>query len=381
MKKIFWTVTILMYVLACKSISSQKGISQSKQKRIGIIEDTWIRTKIDSAMQKNNIPALAVGIIINGKLSAVEGFGHLNRESTIKVDGNTLFQIGSDTKKFTGIIVNNLVSEGKLSLDEPITTYLENVLTDEGKRKVSGITLRILLHHTSGIPTREPSNKRIDGNPMLIEMTENDIINDINAMKLDFEPKAKFGYSNFGYAVVGFICEKISGQLYADLVKKYITDIYNMPNTVVFPNQKQSQWIAQPYRKDNRNIKSAPWKMGKMTPAGGIYSNIHDISNLVLAQIRAYQKFNENGNKSDPLILTENSDTDKAHYGFGLSKVIDESGIRYGHGGDLDGYASGYVFNPKENLGLIMLTSSGGRWFGNLEKEIRIYLMENNKHL
>lgn len=378
MSKLVLVVLVVIYVVSCKSISSQYQNDPSIQNEISLIQDTWIRNKIDSTMEENNIPALSVGIIENGKLASVEGFGYLSRETDEKVDGNTLYQIASDTKKFTGIIVNNLVSEGKVDLDEPIVTYLKGVLSSDGKQNVAGITLKRLLYHRSGIPNREPSNRRIDGDPMTIPFTEEDLINDLNIVKLDFEPNAKFSYSNFGYALVGYICEKVSGQDYSTLVKKYITDKYGMPNTVVYPDIEQSKLIALPYRKDNRAIKSKPWTMGKMTPAGGIYSNVKDASNLMLAQMKVYREVREKSNISSPLILTEESDTDHGHYGFGLAKVVDEYGIHYGHGGDLDGYASGYVFIPKGDLGLIMLTSSGGKWFGQLEKEIRVYLTERN---
>lgn len=383
MKYLKLTIIVLVLFTTCKPKTKDLQTKQLEETELDIAktinpENEWIHRKIDSTIKANNIPALSVGVIRDGKLAYVEGFGYLKRDSNIKVDENTLFQIGSDTKKFTGIIVNNLVSEGKLKLEEPITSYLKNELSSEGERKIGGITLNILLHHKSGIPNREPSNERIDGDPMLIPFTEENMIKDLNILELDFEPGEKFSYSNFGYAIVGYICEKVSGQDYSALVKKYVTNKYNMPNTVDYPSIEQSKLIAIPYRKDHRNVESKPWTMGKMTPAGGIYSNIKDLSNLMLAQVRAYQKLYEKGDKIDPLILTEeNSDTNEGQYGFGLGKSVDDTGVRYGHGGDLDGYASGYVFLPKKDLGLIMLTSSGGQWFGQLEKQIRIELITN----
>lgn len=380
-RPILISLILLSLVLTMKAhiYGTLQGTSNNN---IGLdtIETSWIRHKIDSTLQSRNIPSLVIGIVSDDKLAWVEGFGHLNRESTVQVGANTLYQIGSDTKKFTAIIVNNLVSEGKLALDEPVITYLKDVVLKDSMQKLAGVTLRLLLLHKSGFPYREPTQRRIDGDPMLIEYTEQDIVNDLNSMKMDTVPGTKFNYSNFGYAVVGYICEKVSGQDYAALVKKYVADKYGMLNTTVFPDNEQSKLIAWPYRKDNRNIKSAPWKMGKMAPAGGVYSNITDISNLMIAQMKAYQKFNESVSKNDPLILTEKLETSKAHYGFGLAKTVDTLGVRYGHGGELDGYASEYVFMPKEGLGIILLTSSGGRWFGELGKGIRIYLIQNRKN-
>lgn len=366
--------------MAFQSLSAQKRANPTSQKEIGAVEISRIRNKIDSALQKNNIPALSIGVVADGKLLWVEGFGCLNRESDVKVNGNTLYQIASDTKKITAIIVNSLVLEGKLSLDEQVTTYLKDILSKESMEKMAGITIRRLLRHKSGVPYREPTQKRTDGDPMLVEYTEQDIINDLNSMKLDSEPGTKFNYSNFGYAIVGYVCEKVSGKEYSALVKEYVADKYGMPNTGVYPDSTQVKSVASPYRKDNRNTKSVPWKMGKVTPAGGVYSSIQDLSNLMLAQMYVYQQLSENDKKVNPLFLNEIPDTAGGHYGFGLSKVVDEDGIRYGHGGDLDGYASTYVFMPKEDVGLIMLTSSGGKWFSALQQEIRIYLTQHRRN-
>ncbi|MBX2923868.1 MAG: beta-lactamase family protein [Chitinophagaceae bacterium] len=379
MEKNVWIALVAMAIIACTSISGPKENGSSDRKKISDAEIAWIRSKIEHTLRSCNIPSLAIGIVGNNELAWAEGFGHLTRESPVKMNANALFQIASDTKKITAIIVNNLVAEGKLELEEPVITYLRDVVSANNANKLSGITLRLLLLHKSGIPYRAPGQKGIDGEPMLVEYTEQDIINDLNPVQLETLPGIRFNYSNFGYAVIGYICEKASGQSYAALVKKYIADKYGMKNTSVVLDSKQLQLIAWPYRKDNRNIKSLPWNMGKLTPAGGVYSNIKDISTLLIAQMRAYREFNKSVNENSPLILTEKSETAGAHYGFGLAKFVDTLGVRYGHGGNLDGYASEYVFMPKEGLGIIMLTSSGGEWFDELGKEIRAYLIMNGR--
>lgn len=361
-----------LFVLVLIPLSAVRTDAQQLAEKV---ENERVSFIIDSTMKANNIPSLVVGIVRHGRLSFTAGFGYLERESPVKADENSLFQMGSDTKKFTGILVNNLVAEGKLKLDEPVTTYLKNQLSPESRQKLAQVTMENLLQHRAGIPNREPSNKRLEGDPMTIELTEDTMISDLNTMKLDFEPGTKFNYSNFGYAIAGYICEKVTGQSYAALVKKYITAKYGMPNTAVDLQPEQEKLIAWPYRKNNRNVKSKPWTMGKMTPAGGLYSNIRDLSALMIVQVRAYQHYAESKQKADPLILTENKT--EGHYGFGLAKVTDSVVVHYGHGGDLDGYASGYVFAPDANWGLILLCSSGGRWFARLEKQLMAQLTNN----
>ncbi|WP_266204511.1 serine hydrolase domain-containing protein [Pontibacter kalidii] len=342
------------------------------------VENEWIRTKIDSAMKANNIPAISIGVIRNGKLSYVEGFGEKERGSTSKVTERTVYQIGSDTKKLTGILANNLISEGKLRAEESIVTYLPDALTSEAKEKLNAITVQHLLLHRSGLPYRAPGNKRIDGEPMLVPYTEQDLLKDLNELQLESEPGSDFGYSNFGYAVVGYILEQASGQSYGALLKKYIADRYDLENTFVAPDAAQMELIATPYRKDDRNRKTSLFVMGKLTSAGGVYSNVEDVSKLMLAQMQAYRLFSQKGDKNNPLILTESDGIEGSHYGYGLNKTVDKGTTRYGHGGDMDGFASGYVFYPELNKGLILLTSSGGRWFGQLEGELRRKLFEQD---
>ncbi len=363
---------VLLTTCSLPAATAQKNAFRENRQLVQKLE-----MLIDSTMKQNNIPAISVGIVTDGVLAYARGFGVTDRGQNTPVDEHTLYQIGSDTKKFTAIIVTNLLSEGKLALQEPITTYLKSQLTDSARRKLSAITLEMLLHHTAGIPNREPSNKRKDGDAMTIEFSEDSLVRDLNVMKLDFIPGSNFAYSNFGFAIIGYICEKVTGHSYADLVKKYVTNKYNMPNTGVYLNAEQQNRIAWPYRKDNRMIKSTPWTMGKMTPAGGIYSNVRDVSNQMIAQISAYRHFSDNKQRAHPLILTD--DKKEAHFGYGLAKVVDSIGVRYGHGGDLDGYASGYVFAPEENFGIILLTSSGGRWLARLEKQMLIEMMKSRR--
>ena len=87
--------------------------------------------------------------------------------------------------------------------------------------------------------------------------------------------------------------------------------------------------------------------MGKMAAGGGVYSTIIDSAKLMIAQLEAYRSTAEASEEGHPLILTDKNDEHGQYYGFGLGQTIDENGARYGHGGDLDGFASAYLFSPK----------------------------------
>ena len=374
---------IMLFVIACYLVSSYSLYSQLETQDEVISKDTeeqltqWINHKIDSVAQKNNIPALSIGVLHKGKVILKKGVGVLHRDTKQPATENSMYQIASDTKKMTGIIVKNLVNEQKLDLDQPIVVYLGSLLENDAKERLKHVTVRHLLLHTSGLPYRQPTITRKDGEPMLNPYTKALLLNDLNKVTLQSEPGAEFGYSNFGYAIVGYVCELASQQTYAALIQKYISNAYDMTNTTVVLTDKQKELLATPYRKENRNEETSAFTMGTLTAAGGVYSTIHDQIQLMRLQMKTYSKKSD---PSNPLMLHKNPFEKENGYSFGLGKKVFDTGIQYGHGGDLDGFGSAYVFSPEYQSGVIILTSSGGKWIGELEKEI-FYKLTNRKYV
>ena len=108
---------------------------------------------------------------------------------------DTKFRVGSVTKQFTAMLIMQLVEEGKLKLDVPITTYIPDYPKDKGDK----ITIHHLLTHTSGIPnyTSLPTLNDFMRDPI----TPLDLVKIFWDLPLDFEPGEKFSYSNSGYIV------------------------------------------------------------------------------------------------------------------------------------------------------------------------------------
>ena len=332
-----------------------------------------IEEKVKKAIKDNNVPALSIGVIEDGEIQLLEGFGVMKRGSERKAEAKSIYQIASQSKMFTGIIVNNLIQEGKLSVEEPISTYLTKDITKNTKEKLDKIQLKHLMNHTSGISRDGFSvySNRAEGEPVTKGYSKKELIADINKIELESEPGSQFQYSNSGYAIVGFICERVSGLPYQGLLKKYITDKYGLPNTSVNLNSDQRSIRVTPYRKDDRNVETKPSIMGMATPASAIYSNAVDLTKLLSRQMKAYRVYQENKSESSLILTNQTSAMDEGlQYGFGLIKEIKNKNIKYGHGGDADGFACEYFLNPQKNIGVVILTSSGGPWVGELANEI-----------
>lgn len=330
--------------------------------------------KIDALLKKyadkNDIPTLNLGIVVEANTYFLN-YGVKDRKTEIKTDENSIFQIASVSKLLTGIVINDLINKGELDINEPITKFLPEAYSKKVKKKLENITVKDLLHHYSGLPRQSLVIKRKNDEPINYDYKQSDFEKDFEKIKL--RSNGNFSYSNFGYAVLGFIAENITNSTFEELLTN-ISDQYDMKVTSVYCKNKNS--LVTPYNEDNRNDETKNWELGKLTPPSGIYSSVSDLSKLLLAQIKVYKEYDI----QNKLFLTHSTreawNGTGISYGFGL---FDWGNGGFGHGGGMDGYGSEYWFNPKENVGFVLLTSSGGEWVVELSKELNKILIDRKE--
>jgi CubicO group peptidase (beta-lactamase class C family) len=160
-----------------------------------------------AAWDKPGSPGGALAVVQDGKLVYQHGYGMANLEYGIAITPATIFDVASVSKQFTAFAVQLLAHERRLSLDDHVRKYLPE-LHDFGKT----ITIRHLLHHTSGL--RDQWNLLFLAgwrNPDVI--TEEDVLNLVwRQEELNFEPGAEHLYCNTGYTLLGLIVKRISGR-------------------------------------------------------------------------------------------------------------------------------------------------------------------------
>ncbi|HET7436279.1 MAG TPA: serine hydrolase domain-containing protein [Thermoanaerobaculia bacterium] len=172
---------------------------------------------VNREMAKQQVPGLAVAVVRDGKVVLAKGYGLANVELQVPVAPKTVFQGGSIGKSFTATAVMMLVEEGKVALDEKVGKYLGEV-----PPSWSGITVRHLLTHTSGLTQYPPDfDQRRD-------YTEDELLKIIEGVPLAFVPGARFEYSNAGYVTLGVLIHRVTGQYYGDFFKKRIFEPLGM---------------------------------------------------------------------------------------------------------------------------------------------------------
>lgn len=209
----------------------------------------------------------------HGEVVFARGYGYADQTFGQENTLETKFYIGSITKQFTAAAILKLVEQGKLALDDPITTYLPEYPSNPGDR----ITLHHLLTHTSGVPnyTEFPE--------LLIRRTSriapNDLLAFFQSEPLDFEPGTGFHYSNSGYIILGAIIERVARQSYEAFLHKEFLKKIGMLNSGYARREAGLPNRAVGYTLDmDRRIVNAPSiHLSVLHTAGALYSTVEDM--------------------------------------------------------------------------------------------------------
>ena len=288
---------IVIYIsLLSFTIHGQISSSNISPEKLAEIEGV-----VATHMQTFDTPALSVALVKCGQSTFINQ-GNYDRHTDRKVNENSIYQIASLSKTFTAIIINNLIHEGTLKPDEPITTYLPSDYTAKTKQKLSVITIRNLFHHQSGMrgDSKVLLKIRKGNGDFEYNYTAADFDSELMKTKLKLRPGEKYMYSNFGYALLGYVAELVTGKSYETLLAQYVSIPMKMTSTSAMI--KDHNRLVTAYRKDKKNKVIKPWVMGKLTPPSGLFTTTSDLAEMLIQHIDVYR----NKIKS-PLILTDDT--------------------------------------------------------------------------
>jgi CubicO group peptidase (beta-lactamase class C family) len=304
---------------------------------------------------EGNSPGAAVLVAKEGEILFKKGYGYSNIGHHVLITPQTKFRIGSITKQFTAASILRLKEQGQLDLNDPLSKYFPDF------PRANEVTIHHLLTHTSGI---HPYTEKAD----FIEtvtgpVKPESLIDSIKKDPYDFTPGNRWKYNNSGYFLLGAIVEKVSGQSYADFLKKNFFEPLEMQNTGVHRSTDILEDEAEGYAYEGRKIKKAlNWDMSRAGGAGSLYSTVEDLfrwneaifHGKVLNAASLKQAFTPVSTNQDPKV-GENRDEGYG-YGWSLSKL---RGLReISHGGGLQGFLSFLLRYPDENFTVAVLANA-----------------------
>jgi len=304
---------------------------------------------------KPGSPGCSLAVIRNGEIVYTRGYGMANLELDVPISPGSIFDIGSTSKQFTALSVLLLARRGLLSLDDPIQKYLPEI-PDYGEP----ITLRHLMHHTSGI--RDYLTLMAIANMPFENDYQEDVVVDLIARQkaLNFTPGDEHLYSNSGYFLLSEIVQRASGQDLRQFAHENIFEPLRMEHTHFHNNFKEI--VRQ------RASGYAPRKEGGFEIDMGIFDVLGDgavytsVEDLFLWDQNFYHNVLDGGGQE----LIDQMQTcgvlnngEKLEYAFGLL-VSSYRGLKIvSHGGAWYGYRAQLLRFPEEHFSVICLANMG----------------------
>lgn len=224
---------------------------------------------------------MVVGLVDKRGCNIVS-YGKMNRCTDEEVNGDTLFEIASITKTFTGLLLQDMIERGEMKLDDPVAGYLPKSVrmpTRNGRE----ITLFHLVTHTSGLP-RNPENldpKRAD-NP-LAEYTAEKLYVFLSGCKLNRAPGAKFEYSNLGSGLLGHVIARKAGTDYESLVVDRICRPLKMDSTRITLTPELKVRFATGHNQFGYAVSSMDFQ--SQVGCGALRSTANDLLKYVAANL------------------------------------------------------------------------------------------------
>jgi CubicO group peptidase (beta-lactamase class C family) len=357
MKKILLAVTLFF---TCVALCHAQRVDRSK-----FIKDS-LDYYISRAMTNWRIPGAAVCIIKDNKVVLMNAYGVKELGQNDKVDINTLFMIGSNTKAFTATALAMLQTQNKLSLDDKVTKYLPKFKLDDIEAGQMAV-VRDLLCHRLGFRTFQGDFTFYNTN-----LTRDEVIAKLGQMKETYPFRTKWGYTNSAFLTAGQIIPVVTNRPWEVFLKDNIFAPLGMINTLALSaDMPKSYNRTVPHTLIDGRLSPIPYcQIDGLAPAGGISSSINDMSKWVLALLNdgkvgqrqviplAAIKATREPQDIVTTVHHPNGETDYELYGLGwfLQDYAGHSLVM--HDGGVNGYLTSVTLVPQEHLGIIVLTNT-----------------------
>ena len=319
---------------------------------------------------KSRIPGLAVGIVVDGKLAYFKGEGFANVEKKVPISQKTVFRMASVSKIFTTIGIMQLCEQGKFQLDDPVNKFLQAGSVGKKKDDWPDVTFRHLLSHQAGFGELLHKTDVLKGPwgfglniaypkeiPPLSYLHDRTMVPDAPA-------GLKNAYSNYGFSLLGYLIEQISGMEFVEYIRHHILNPLGMSLSDFVQTDAIKEQEAQGYVVLGRKLRHAKYWQSIIKPAGNLYSNVEDMVNFAQMLMNGGQRNGSQILKPETLNICwepqyYSHEVFKDEYALGLAfHLYNFKGHQIiEHNGATSGFHTCFTVVPRENIAVIVLSN------------------------
>jgi D-alanyl-D-alanine carboxypeptidase len=294
-------------------------------------------------MQKQHVPGISLAVIKNGKIIKVKGYGLANVELNVPAGPETVYKIGSVSKQFIAAGIMLLIEEGRISLDDNISEFLEGT-PDTWK----AITVRHLLTHTSGLVREAPGF-----DPLKVQ-NDADVIKTAYPLPLRFAPGEKWEYCNVGYFSLAEIIRKVTGKPWSDYLNERLFTPLGMNATRTTTITEIVRQRANGYGWGDGKLQNAAIYFA-LRPSGAFLSSVLDLAKWDAA---LYTDRILKQSVRDQMWASAKLNNGTSHpYGFGWQLDTIGGHKLVHHGGTLPGFRAEIARFVDDKLTVVVLTN------------------------
>ncbi len=356
--RLFLGGIVLLFLISCSSQINPAKEGNNKYENAIRFSQHYLKQII----KETGTIGVAVTVIDSNNVVYSEGFGYADLKADKVVTDSTTFMIGSTSKLFTATAVMQLVEQGRICLDSPITAYLPEFKV---KSRFNGrqINIRDLLTHESGLPSDIPNGQMIgdikgDGADTMYRtvaaLCENEYV--------AYPPRTVFSYSNIGFSLLGTIIERVSKRSYSKYIQDSIFQKLGMKHSAVgFDDKRVKAAFSRGYigEKEEKPLYI------RDIPAGSIVSSVADFS-LFVRMLFCGGTFNNthilNENTLQQMWTPQNSDIPLDFYPIGLCYwLLNQTYIPeriVSHEGTIPPFYTIFAALPDSRLGIVLTVNS-----------------------
>ena len=291
-------------------------------------------------------------VVVQGRDTLLlEGIGERDHERGLPATSATVYRIGSITKQFTSAAIMQLVEQGRIKLDDPVTTYLPEY------PQWRTVTMRHLLNHTSGIHSytsvREWATRWND------DLSPTQIVAFVAKDTFDFAPGTQYRYNNTGYVLLGMVLDKVTGTAYPEYMHTHFFAPLGMRSAAYCPSVPTNTDDAKGYDRGKAEITASKYlSMTHPYSAGALCMSVVDYLK--------WQTALTSGRVVTPTSYAMMSTSDtvtggkRTGYGFGLAPG--QLGVHRmtQHGGGVNGFNTQELWFPDDSLRVAVFSNTVG---------------------
>ncbi|WP_312107370.1 serine hydrolase domain-containing protein [Lachnoclostridium sp.] len=347
-KTIVFVLTIL--ILISRSATQSYALSDA--------QSAAIQALLDDACRISGVPGMSISILADDEVFYFSS-GYADREKGLSASENTLYELASVSKSFTGMGILLLEEQGLLSMNDTVQKYLPwFTLKYQGKPvDMQSLTLNNFLHHTSGLTNSRHTQNIPQGNtPDLLQKTVEMLVD----AELAFPPGEQYNYGTVNYDVLGLVIEIVSGQSYEDFMREQVFQPLDLHQTYVYKEDARATGLlAQGYRSSffMTTPYNAPDYAGNK-PAGYIISCTKDMARWMGIQMgivqdvpEIFHRVIEKSHQGDMSVPAVN----EMYYAAGWSVNADQTIIE--HSGGNPNFRTEVAILPNERTAVCLLTN------------------------